>query len=85
MTLKINSPYYDKSAKGYKLTISAPGARTKPYVKALTVNGRKVDWPVIRHEDIFLEGGEVIFEMSDKPESWGTLGGQEADGWRIEL
>lgn len=57
--------------EGRKLTISAIGARTKPYVKSLTVNGEKVDGPVIRHEQI-ARGAELIFEMSDTIEQWGN-------------
>ncbi|KAF8654876.1 hypothetical protein AX16_003337 [Volvariella volvacea WC 439] len=53
------------------LVIKAPGARTKKYVKSLRINGEVVDGPVIRHEQI-RDGGEVVFEMSDKIEEWGN-------------
>ena len=53
------------------LTITARGAPTRRYVKSMTVNGRKVDVPIVRHEDI-AEGGEVVFEMSDQVEEWGN-------------
>jgi putative alpha-1,2-mannosidase len=53
------------------LTIVATGAPTKPYIKSLTINGRKVVDPVIRHEDI-VQGGTLVFEMSDKVEAWGN-------------
>ncbi|GLB33162.1 putative glycosyl hydrolase family 92 [Lyophyllum shimeji] len=77
----VGSPFFDKisidlpptpqNKKSRKLTISAPGAPTKPYVKSLTVNGRKVDWPIISHEEI-KDGGEIVFEMSATPEAWGN-------------
>lgn len=53
------------------MAISAIGARTKPYVKSLTINGKKVDRPVIRHDQI-AEGAEIVFEMSDTIEQWGN-------------
>ncbi|KAG5652188.1 hypothetical protein H0H81_005987 [Sphagnurus paluster] len=54
-----------------RLTISAPGAPTKPYIKSLTVNGRGIDTPIIRHKDI-ADGGEIVFEMSDVVQEWGN-------------
>ncbi|KAG6908139.1 hypothetical protein DXG01_005968 [Tephrocybe rancida] len=53
------------------LTVSAPGAPTKPYIKSLTVNGRRIGTPIILHEDI-ADGGELVFEMSDVVEEWGN-------------
>ncbi|KAG5341393.1 hypothetical protein C0989_010922 [Termitomyces sp. Mn162] len=79
----VGSPFFDKITihlpprpghkgdKWRKLTITALGAPTKPYIKSLTINGRRVDVPVIRHEDI-MDGGEVVFEMSERVEQWGN-------------
>jgi hypothetical protein len=53
------------------LIISAPGASTNIYVKSLTVDGQMLQDPVIRHEH-FAHGGEILFEMSSKPETWTT-------------
>ncbi|KAG6838170.1 hypothetical protein C0991_001365, partial [Blastosporella zonata] len=53
------------------LSITALGAPTKPYIKSLTVNGRKVDPPIIRYED-FADGGEIVFEMTDLVEECGN-------------
>ncbi|KAF9461450.1 glycoside hydrolase family 92 protein [Collybia nuda] len=61
------------------LMIVAEGAKTKPYIKSLTINGRVVDAPVIRHEDI-VGGGMVVFEMSEKVEAWGNLISNEEQG-----
>ena len=54
-----------------KLTITAIGARSKPYIKSLTINGIGINQPVIKHEQI-ANGAEVVFEMSDKIEMWGN-------------
>ena len=53
------------------LTIIAPGAQTKPYIRSLTVNGKRIDRPLIKHDDI-KDGGEIVFEMSEKVERWGN-------------
>ena len=53
------------------LTIIAPGAQTKPYIRSLTVNGKRIDHPLIKHDDI-KDGGEIVFEMSEKVERWGN-------------
>ncbi|KAI1862993.1 hypothetical protein JX265_009039 [Neoarthrinium moseri] len=52
------------------LVIIARGAPTKPYIKSLTVNGRYIDRPILRHRDI-VEAGTIEFEMSTTPTSWG--------------
>ncbi|KAF8075749.1 glycoside hydrolase family 92 protein [Lyophyllum atratum] len=69
--ITINLPPTPQKKKSRKLTISAKGAPTKPYIKSLTVNGRKVETPIIRHEDI-ADGGEIVFEMSETIEAWGN-------------
>jgi putative alpha-1,2-mannosidase len=53
------------------LTILAPGARTKPYVKSVTVNGIPLNEPVLRHEMI-RDGAVIRFEMSEVEERWGS-------------
>lgn len=37
----------------------------------MTINGRNIDIPIVRHEDI-ANGGEIVFEMSEKVEAWGN-------------
>jgi hypothetical protein len=59
------------SATPKKLTITAMGARSKPYIKSLTINGISITKPIIKHEQI-ATGAEVVFEMSDKIELWGN-------------
>lgn len=53
------------------MKVTAIGARTKPYIKSLTIDGVKVERPIIRHEQI-AHGAEVEFEMSDEIQSWGN-------------
>ncbi|KAI5862009.1 glycoside hydrolase family 92 protein [Durotheca rogersii] len=56
------------------LVIEARGAASgKPYVKGLTVDGRAVDRPVLRHRDI-VTARVIRFEMSESPTSWGEDG-----------
>ena len=62
---------HDTSSTPKKLTITAFGARSKPYVKSLTINGISVTQPIIKHEQI-ANGAEVVFEMSDEVEMWGN-------------
>lgn len=59
------------SGKEKTLVISAPGAPTKPYVKSLSVDGKPVDRPVLKHRDI-VRAGRIDFEMSGTPTSWGN-------------
>jgi len=54
-----------------KLKVTAIGARTKPYIKSLTIDGVKVDRPIIKHEQI-AHGADVVFEMSDEIQLWGN-------------
>jgi predicted alpha-1,2-mannosidase len=57
----------------HEITICAPGAPTKPFVKGLWVNGRAVDRPLLRHADL-VEAEKIEFEMSDEPTDWGAAG-----------
>jgi len=82
------SPFFEKitidldvpSGNGWlkrKLSITAPGARSKPYVKSLRIDSIKIEKPIIKHAQLI--GWEsdhpevkVVFEMSDKIEEWGN-------------
>ncbi|KAI1455980.1 glycoside hydrolase family 92 protein [Annulohypoxylon moriforme] len=55
------------------LVIEALGAPAKPYVKSLSVDGRSVNRPVLRHSDI-VGAGLIKFEMSETPTGWGEAG-----------
>ncbi len=41
------------------------------YIKSATLNGKDYPYSYIKHADI-MAGGELVFEMSSKPGSWGT-------------
>jgi putative alpha-1,2-mannosidase len=69
-------PFFDKVTIDLpgvtkRLTISSPGASTKPFVKSLKVNGVEIDRPVLQHSELAY-GGEIAFEMSDKPQEWAS-------------
>ena len=66
-------PHLSRAAREKKqiLRIIAKDAPSKPYIKSLTINGRKIDLPIVRHEDI-ANGREIVFEMSAKVEDWGN-------------
>ena len=77
MTLNLDVPTKMGLVKR-KLTISAPGARAKPYIKSLSINGVRIERPIIRHAQLVGWEGEasseikVVFEMSEKVEMWGN-------------
>lgn len=57
---------------GRPLHITAPKLSDKNrYVKSVSLNGKKITEPFISHKD-FTAGGELRFEMTDKPTRWGT-------------
>ena len=57
----------------HEVVISAPGARTKPFVKGLWVDGREVGRAVLGHGEI-VRAGRIEFEMSEVPTDWGMGG-----------
>ena len=59
--------------KEHTLTITAPGAVTKPYVKSLKVDGVKVERLVLYHKQI-VKAEHITFEMADTPQQWGEQG-----------
>jgi putative alpha-1,2-mannosidase len=71
ISINLNSRHHLSSTPNKKLTITAIGARSKPYIKSLTINGISISQPIIKHEQI-ANGAEVVFEMSDKVEAWGN-------------
>ncbi|GJJ10235.1 hypothetical protein Clacol_004461 [Clathrus columnatus] len=72
----VGSPFFDKvtmkfPGNGKTLVLTATGAATKPYIRSLTLNGQSITEPLLSHEQI-INGGELVFEMSEKPELWGS-------------
>ena len=54
-----------------KITITARGVEEgKKYVKSVTIDGRAISKPFIKHDDL-VSCDNVVFEMSDKPTDWG--------------
>ena len=48
------------------LTITANNqSRENVYVKSVSVNGKYIEGNLLSHQDI-INGGEIVFEMSDK-------------------
>ncbi|KAJ7075748.1 glycoside hydrolase family 92 protein [Mycena belliarum] len=78
----VGSPFFDKvtlklPGQTKPLVVSAKGASSAKYVRSLSVDGEAVSWPIIRHEQI-AAGGDVLFEMSESPETWGDA---ELEEW----
>jgi putative alpha-1,2-mannosidase len=72
----VGTPFFDKvtvdlPGSQRRLIIHAPGAATKPYVRSMTVNGRRIEVPSLTHRQI-VEGGNIVFEMSADPQEWGS-------------
>lgn len=68
---QIGSPLFDDATlrleSGKKFRIRATGAGAgKIYIRSATLNGKPLDRFWITHEEI-VAGGELVFEMSDKP------------------
>ena len=50
----------------------------KPYIQAVTMDGKPLAKPVVRHADL-LRGATFTFVMGEKPSAWGCAGGFDAD------
>ena len=72
----IGSPLFDKA------TINLEGGKTftiatenlsdeNKYIKAVYLNGKKHSYSYINHSDI-MNGGSLVFEMTNTPTDWGT-------------
>ncbi|KAJ3492984.1 hypothetical protein NLG97_g5018 [Lecanicillium saksenae] len=81
----VGTPFFDEvrirlparpGANGeHELVISAQGAGSKgwKYVKSLTVDGRKLHSPVLKHADV-VGAKKIEFEMSQTKTCWGKMG-----------
>ncbi|GAA5481125.1 GH92 family glycosyl hydrolase [Haloferula sargassicola] len=59
---------------GRTFTITASDAGdSNPFIQSVTLNGKPLDRPVIRHADI-AQGGTLAFAMGPVPTTWGTRG-----------
>lgn len=67
---------------GRTLTVRAePFDSGKPYVHRVTFNGAPVETLQISHEQL-VGGGELVFEMTDRPASMSLFNGRDLTGWR---
>ena len=65
ITLNLPAPY------NKKIRIKAPGVdEGKKYIKSLTMDGKPVTKPFIKHSDL-VSCNELVFEMSDLTTDWG--------------
>ncbi|GGH00190.1 hypothetical protein GCM10011416_18330 [Polaribacter pacificus] len=72
----IGAPLFEKATihleNGKNFTILANQASAAhKYVKSVALNGKKYPYSYIKHQDI-IDGGSLVFEMSDQPTDWGT-------------
>lgn len=71
-SIDINLPHpYDRTKPDIALRIRAPGAPEEKYVAGVTVNGRALERPILKHADI-VGGGDIIFRMSAEQTDWGS-------------
>lgn len=72
----IGSPLFDKATinleNGKTFTVATESmSETNTYIKNVYLNGKKHPYSYINH-DAIVNGGSLIFEMSDTPSDWGT-------------
>jgi putative alpha-1,2-mannosidase len=72
----LNSPMLKQvilhQENGRNFTITAKNlSATNMYIKAAKLNGKELNQAWIQHADI-VGGGQLVFEMTDKPTNWGT-------------
>jgi predicted alpha-1,2-mannosidase len=65
IVLDLPEPYHNK------VTIKADGvSEGKKYIRSVTVDGRMLEKPFIKHSDL-VSCKEIVFEMSEKAAQWG--------------
>ena len=72
----IGSPLFNKGTinleNGKTFTIEAKNnSKENKYIQAVQLNGSNYEYSFINHTDI-MNGGNLVFEMTNKPTSWGT-------------
>ncbi|MFB1039524.1 MAG: glycoside hydrolase family 92 protein, partial [Polaribacter sp.] len=72
----IGSPLFDKATinleNGKSFTVEAiDNSSENKYIKSATLNGENYEFSFINHKDI-INGGSLVFEMTDKQTNWGT-------------
>ena len=72
----IGSPLFDKATinleNGKSFTLEAiDNSSENKYIKSAILNGENYEFSFINHKDI-INGGSLVFEMTDKQTNWGT-------------
>jgi len=72
----IGSPLFDKATinleNGKSFTVEAiDNSSENKYIKSAILNGENYEFSFINHKDI-INGGSLVFEMTDKQTNWGT-------------
>lgn len=72
----IGSPLFEKASinleNGKTFTVSAENiSEENKYIKATYLNGKEYPYSYINHFDI-MNGGSLVFEMTNTPSDWGT-------------
>ena len=72
----IGSPLFEKATinleNGKAFTIEAKNNSSEnKYIKSVKLNGNNYEFSYINHSDI-INGGSLVFEMTNKPSTWGT-------------
>jgi predicted alpha-1,2-mannosidase len=72
----IGSPLFDKATfnleNGKSFTVEAiNNSLENKYIKSVKLNGKNYEFSYINHADI-INGGSLVFEMTNTPSTWGT-------------
>jgi len=72
----IGSPLFNKATinleSGKSFTVDVVyKSKDHIYIKSVKLNGENYEYSYINHQDI-MNGGSLVFEMTDKPSNWGT-------------
>jgi predicted alpha-1,2-mannosidase len=72
----IGSPLFEKATinleNGKVFTVEAKNNSSEnKYIKSVKLNGNNYEFSYINHSDI-INGGSLVFEMTNKPSTWGT-------------
>lgn len=72
----IGSPLFNKATinleSGKSFTVDVVyKSKDHIYIKSVKLNGENYEYSYINHQDI-MNGGSLVFEMTDQPSNWGT-------------
>lgn len=73
----IGAPHFEAVVidlgNGQSFAVKAPGvSRVNKYIRSATLNGRPLDRCFVRHAEI-VAGGQLVFEMGDRPnKNWAS-------------